>query len=363
MPTSSFARLAALLAVAGLVACADETPPPVAPPPPPPPADTTPPPPADTTPPPPPAPPKPPLAQLELQTFQGVIDAINKHDPQAAAAFYTTDAVVKVAGAPDHTGRDAIAKAFADSAGRVPDLKISPIRIMQKGNVLISIDATSGTDSGTGFYGNKPTGRTLGHEGVVVLWFNDDGNIKEEHLYSDASRSQLDPKAKPGSFRPPPAMPAAAPEIVASSGGPDEDKLLAFGQDYYAAFDAHDVAKLLAPITDDTSMVDVTMPGEMKGTKPLKAFLQAYFKALPDVKQLPLTNQWAIGDTLISEGVTQGTLKGAMGPIKPTGKPVAIHFIDIGQVKDGKMVRFWTFSNSNEFLTQAGVIKPPAAKK
>ena len=363
MSTSSFTCLAALLAVAGLVACADDTPPPVAPPPPPAPADTTPPPPADTTPPPPPAPPKLPLAQLELQTFEAVIDALNKHDPQAAAAGYTTDAVIKVPGAADRNGRDGIVTGFTDSFGRVPDFKIGTIRIMQKGSVLIAINATGGTDSGTGFYGNKATGKAIGHEGVAVLWFNDDGLIKEEHLYADNARSQLDPKAKPGSFRPPPAMPSAAPEIIASSGTPDEDKVLAFGQDYYAAFDAHDVTKLLAPITEDTSLVDVTMPGEMKGTKPLKAFLQGYFKALPDVKQLPLTNQWAIGDTLISEGVTQGTLKGAMGPIKPTGKPVAFHFIDIGQVKDGKMVRFWTFSNSNEFLTQAGVIKPPAAKK
>jgi predicted ester cyclase len=362
MSSTSIARLAALLAVTGLVACGGEAEPPVAPPPPPP-ADSTPPPPADTTPPPPPAPPKLPLAQLEINTLQAMADAQNKHDAQAYGALLTDDVVRKFAGAPDLVGRDAVVQNRATFYARLPDSKYAFIRIMQKGNVAVVISATNATDSGTGFEGNKPTGRALGHENATVYFFNDDGLIKEQHAYIDSFRNQLDPKAKPGSFRPPPAMPGVAPEIIASSGGPDEDKLLAFGQDYYAAFDAHDLTKLLAPITDDTSLVDATMPGEMKGAKPLKAFLQGYFKALPDVKQLPLTNQWAIGDTLISEGVTQGTLKGAMGPIKPTGKPVAFHFIDIAQVKDGKIVRLWTFSNSNEFLTQAGVIKPPAAKK
>jgi ketosteroid isomerase-like protein len=100
------------------------------------------------------------------------------------------------------------------------------------------------------------------------------------------------------------------------------------------------------------------MSPDIRGTKAFKAMVGAYLKALPDFHQ-PLTGQWAIGDTLITEGTTEGTLKGALGPIRPTGKPISVHFLDLVQFKDGKFVRGVTYSNSVELLTQAGVIKPP----
>jgi ketosteroid isomerase-like protein len=151
--------------------------------------------------------------------------------------------------------------------------------------------------------------------------------------------------------------------MVSSSGSPDEDKLLAWGKTFYATLDTHEMADFMAFFTDDTVYVDYASPGEIKGRKAMGALTEMYLKALPDLHQTPLANQWALGDLVISEVVTQGTLKGALGPLRPTGKPVAIHFLDILQVKDGKIVMCQSYSNSLEFLTQAGVIKPPEAKK
>jgi len=354
-----------VIAFASLAACAEEAPPPAPPPPPPPPVEPPPPAPVDTTPPPAPEPPKPTLAELEIATVKGIADALNNHDPQAYASHFTTDAVRKIPSHADLVGRDAIAKTIGELLGRQPDYKFGVERIFQKGNFAAVQWANTGTDTGTGMMGKKASGRPVGTEGAALLWFAADGLIKEQHIYSDGATvmSQTDPKAKAGSFRPPPSVPSGPPEIVSSAGTPDEDKLLEFGKGYYAAFDAHKVADIVAPMTDDSITIDFTMPGEIKGPKAGKAFIEGYFKSIPDVHQLPLANQVAIGDTLISEGVMEGTFKRAMGPIRPTGKPLAIHFVDFGRFKDGKIVTFGTYTNGVEFLKQAGVIKEPKEKK
>jgi len=358
LKAATAARIVALsLAVASLNACADETPPPQPPPPPPPVAIAPPPPPADTTPPPPPAPPKPSLAELELAALKGWLAALTARDPQAYAALFTTDAVRKVPPTPDASGREAIAKAIGDLFAREPDCKFAASRVYQKGNVAVVTWVRTATDSGTGHADGKPSGRPIGVDGAVVFWFTDDGLIKEQHIYSDAAtvRAQTDPKAKAGTFRAPAVLPSSM-DVVASSGSPDEDRLLAFGKAYYATLDGHNVKDIMAPVTDDSVMVDFTMPDEIKGTKAFKAMVGTYLKALPDLHQ-PLANQWAIGDTLITEGTTEGTLKGALGPIRPTGKPVSVHFLDVVRFKDGKFVRGATYSNGVELLMQVGMIK------
>jgi hypothetical protein len=186
--------------------------------------------------------------------------------------------------------------------------------------------------------------------------------VKEEHDYQDlgVTKAQLDPKAKAGTFRAVPSVSNAMAATV-STGGPDEDALLALGNKMYTTFDTLKLNDILAYVSDDTSMTDFTMPAPIKGTKGMKAWFGTILKAFPDVHQMPLTNQWAIGTYLVTEGVMQGTQKGALGPIPATKKPIAMHFLDIVPMNNGKMGAGETYSNSVELLTQLGVIKPADA--
>lgn len=356
-PTTAIRAAALSLFVATLGACADETPPPQ--PPPPPPVAAAPPPaprPAETAPPPPPEPPKPSLAELEITAVKNLIAALNAHDPQAYLALFTPDAVRRVLDG-RVVDRDGIAKIVAGIFVHQPDYKIAVSRVLQKGNVVVLTAAYTGTDSGAGSEGEKPSGRPVGLDLAMVLFFTDDGRIKEQHNYMDPATldAQRNPKAKAGTFRAPPTLPASM-EVVTSTGSPDEDKLAAFGKAYYAALDAHKMDEILAPFADDSVLVDFSMPGEIKGRKALQTMATKYMKALPDFHQ-PITNQWAIGDTVITEGTTEGTLKGALGPVRPTGKPISLHFLDVLQFKDGKLVRGATYANGNELLAQAGLLK------
>ena len=168
-----------------LAACGGETPPPEAPPPPPPPpVDTTAatPPPADTTPPPPP--PKPALADVIPQTLKGIGDAFNAHDAQKMAGFYTDDAAVYDYGSGETHSRGDMSTGLAMLFTAFPDAKSAANRVWIKGNVVVSELTWTGTMTGDmGPF--KATGKPVGSMRVHIMWFTDDGLVKEMHEYGD----------------------------------------------------------------------------------------------------------------------------------------------------------------------------------
>jgi predicted ester cyclase len=345
-----------------MVACGEDTPAPQAPPPPPPPPPATaeatpPPPPSDTTPPP---APKPSLTDMETASIKAVTDALNAHDPQKYASVFAPDGVVKQGGVPDITGREAIAADIKNLFAAFPDLKFAFSRALWKGNMGVSTWDWTGTDTG-GFMGAKPTNRPVGLSGATVAIYNDDGLIKELHIYDDQATllQQLDPKAKKGTFRAPPTLATQIETVTA--GGPDEDANVAASKPVYQGVDDHKPAVVCGPTTNDTTLDDYGAPASIKGTKGCVAYLTGLFKVFPDVHQLPLASQVAIGPYVVSEGVMNATHKGAMGPFKATNKPVALHFIDIGQFGGGKYTHFYTWTNGVEFMQQIGALKAPGA--
>ena len=294
-------------------------------------------------------------------SIKNVTDALNGHDPAKYAAVFAPDGVVKQGGQPDISGRDTIAADIKNLFTAFPDLKFAFSRAMWKGNMGVSTWDWNGTDTG-GFMGAKPTNRPVGVSGATVAIYNDDGLIKELHIYDDQANvmQQLDPKAKKGSFRAPPTL-ATQIETV-SAGGPDEDKNLAAGKAMYQMLDDHKVKDLCAAMaSNDAAIDDYSMPVGFKGSKGCSDYINGFVKAMPDFHSQPLANQVAIGPYLVSEGTVQGTNKGPLGPIKATGKPVNLHFIDIVQLKDGKVTHISSYANGFELLTQLGVIKAPAA--
>ena len=66
---------------------------------------------------------------------------------------------------------------------------------------------------------------------------------------------------------------------------------------------------------------------------------------------------------VVAKFTFSGTMKGALGPLKATNKPLTIHGLDVDEFKDGKMLKGTTYSNGIELLAAVGALpKPPAAK-
>jgi hypothetical protein len=366
MNGSSGSRLLRLLPSALLLAgvgCGGEAPPPAAAPAPPPPAPTA----SETaapadTPPPPPA--KPSLMQLIPQTMKGIADAFNAHDAKKVASFYTPDALISSYGEPDSRGQDEIARGMDTFVFQVfGDAKEAPVRAWNKDNLVIVETAWAGTMTGD-FMGMKASKKPVGQVRLAVLWFNDDGLVKEAHEYGDDAglMAQMQGKKNAPAV---PAVPSNMPEIHIAKGTPDEDKLVEFAKAMDPLFSKDDPKALAAGLADDADYwTNISGGPAVRGKKDLTKDLEGFLKAFPDQKWATV-NAWGIDGFAIVEHAMSGTQKGALGALRASNKEVKDwHWIDIVQPSaDGKVQHGWGYANLLEVMQQTGAIKPPPTDK
>lgn len=343
--------LVSLLVIAQ-AACGEEPKPVV---PTPPPVDTTPPPP--TTPPAPvePAPaPKPPLADLQKAALMTALEGLNGHDPKKFASVYADDAVISVAGLNEVNGRAAIEQNMTEWFEVFSKAKLGFSRVWVKGDTMVLEWVINGTHHGE-LFGVKGTEQPIGHYGLSIVKFNQDGKVASEHRYGELGTvmTQVGGKAKP---RPIPEIPKA-PETIVAKG--DEDKNLAVAKGALTALENKKDADFTAALTDDIEHDGMFHLETTKGKAEAAKFFKSFTTAFPDAK-FEITNGMAIGDYVIAESVLKATHKGQLGTIAPTKKPVAIHLADIFKIKDGKVARVWTYQNSLEMQHQLGLFSVTA---
>jgi steroid delta-isomerase-like uncharacterized protein len=350
--TSALFVLATTLAAA---ACGGEEQ--QAPPPQPPPAVAsveTPPPPATTSTPEPP--PKPPITDREKAAMQTAMSALNAHDAKAFSAVYADDAVISVAGLNDVTGRDAIAANIQDWFDTFGDVKVGFNRVWMTGADVVLLEwVINGTYSG-GLFGVKATNTPIGHTGLSVLWFDGDGHVKAEHRYGDLGTVMTQVGATKQAARPIPPLPAA-PQVAAASGSSNETTNLATAKALYASIEQKAGNDFLGMLADDIEYDGIIHLATVKGKAEGKKFFQTVTGAFPDLK-FAIANSWSIGDDAIVEYVMTGTQNGPLGTLATSKRPIRVHAVDVLHMKDGKISRAATYSNSLEMMSELGLFQP-----
>ena len=77
------------------------------------------------------------------------------------------------------------------------------------------------------------------------------------------------------------------------------------------------------------------------------------------LSQTPL-NAWGVGPFVIEEYSITGVHSGKLYNAPPSGHALRLHFVDIDEVREGKVVRTWTYGNSLELYAETGAV-PHAA--
>ncbi|HEY1690977.1 MAG TPA: ester cyclase [Polyangiaceae bacterium] len=311
----------------------------------------------------PPAPvePKATPAEAIAKTMKADVAAWNAHDAAAVAACYEPQGKLVISGMPEFRDRQAVMAEAKANFTAFPDFKVAVTHSYVHGNTVAIEWVVTGKNDGPDM-GQPATGRTMGILGASVSTFDDDGLIKEEHRYFDLPtlRSQLDAKAKAGTFRPPVALPTAATEEHVSKGTPDEAKTLDVAKAFYAAWGANKPADFAAFLTDATLMEDAGDPKAKNGVKPAVDTLGSMFKAFPDTTMSePVL--FATGDVVVAVVDVAGTNKGPLMGMKPTNKHVESRFLDVTVWKDGKLAHEMSYANSADMLVQLGVMPPIGA--
>ena len=99
-------------------------------------------------------------------------------------------------------------------------------------------------------------------------------------------------------------------------------------------------------------------PGTPPGVESSRQFFIEEFAAFPDLHGT-MTQVFAEGDKVASLVEVEGTHKGSLMGIPPTGKHVKWTVISLDRIADGKIAEHWSEMDTMGLMQQLGVVPPP----
>jgi ketosteroid isomerase-like protein len=250
------------------------------------------------------------------------------------------------------TDRPGTLKALEDLLGAFTDRKLAPIRVWQVDPVVVLEWAMTGVQSGE-WMGVKATQKPVTIHGLTVLFFDHNGLIADTHCYFDVGvvLAQLGAAPVKSIEVPTPLTPPGNVTPIVAQGNADEAKNVKLVTDSWDDLEARKEAGYLAPIADDIEVFRLDRAASERG----KAARRAYFKwvttGISSLQQTP-SGKWGMGPYVIEEYTLEGNHAGRLTDVAPSGHALRLHYVDVDEMKDGKIVRTWTFGNSLELLAQ-----------
>ena len=127
-------------------------------------------------------------------------------------------------------------------------------------------------------------------------------------------------------------------------------------------FNAHDLDGFAAVLADD---VVFTAPGGIHGAgrDACVGVYAGWMEAFPDA-HVDVASVHFAGDVAVEEGTFAGTHDGVLhtpaGDVPPTGRPVAIDYVQVLRFRDGDHVSFNLVFDRLMMLEQLGLVPTPA---
>ncbi|MEA1871996.1 MAG: ketosteroid isomerase-related protein [Chloroflexota bacterium] len=128
--------------------------------------------------------------------------------------------------------------------------------------------------------------------------------------------------------------------------------------DFNAAWNSHDVEKIVTFFTDDGVHEDMATGAVYRGKEELKAFISSTFIFFPDWKA-EVKSRFGAGDWSAREWIMSGTHGGDLPGLPATGKKFSVRGASITKLHEGRIRRNTDYWNLASFLQQIGVM--PAA--
>lgn len=316
------------------------------------------------TPPPPPTPSKADTQQKLVDRYLECQRAGNAKEAANLAACYTDTAELAVSDSPEKSvGGEKIAAAEKDAWTGFPDLAYRSPVILVNGEHMAVVLHAFGMNTGK-FMGGKPTGRTVGVNGMRLIDWSGDKIVKETDVYDPtALMSQLG-KVKGIPARKAENPPQGEPKVVLATDSKEENDNVAVVKTFCDGYNKHDASVLTGTLADDVEWSDQTSPADIKGKAGVEKEVTAILKAFPDISAT--CEAWGAGPFVVSYTAWTATNKTAwpeVGIKKATNKQVNVHDAELFLLDGGKIKNYWRFSNGMAMAIQLGLMKPPAAPK
>lgn len=131
---------------------------------------------------------------------------------------------------------------------------------------------------------------------------------------------------------------------------------LELSRDAWNALNAHDIDRFIQYFTEDVEYQSAALPHPIRGRGALGETMRAYIRGFPDLR-FTIEQMLQSGEYVITRWKSTGTHKGEFMGIPPTGRAGGeIHGCNVGEIKDGKVTRLWSYWDSASLLRQLGVL-------
>jgi len=134
--------------------------------------------------------------------------------------------------------------------------------------------------------------------------------------------------------------------------GAAEDQLVA---EYRAAWNAHDVDKVMAFFTDDCECEDAIMREVVRGKPELRAYLAEWLSVFPDIS-FDVKDQYLSPTGGGAEFTFSGTHTNAVMGLPATNKQFTVRGASILELHEGKIRREQDYWDAASFMTQIGLM-------
>jgi len=141
-----------------------------------------------------------------------------------------------------------------------------------------------------------------------------------------------------------------------------EDRVLPaeFAKRFMDVWNAHDIDRLMALLTDDIVWIDPTMPAPLEGAGAVRDFLHNGLRAFPDLHftEADRPHVTADEDNVAKAWVMEGTMLGDLDPpgFAPTGRRMRVEGVDLWLMREGKIAVYRTFYDVTHIARQLGIM-------
>jgi predicted ester cyclase len=282
--------------------------------------------------------------------------ALVDNDNKALSALLDPDVDFSFPGMVSVTDRPGTLQAIGELFSPFASRKLVATRVWQIGEAAVVEWTLTGTQSGS-FMGVGPTQKPVSFGGISLIWFNLNGLINEVHLYYDcgAVLAELGSPQNPSIQAGPVPASSSTPVLTVAGGTPEEKANVAIVNASWDALEAKSEAGYLAPIADEVEVTRLDRATPERGKEERRKYFRWVVSGVSSLSQTPL-NAWGAGNFVIEEYTITGVHSGKLTPTPPSGHALRLHYVDIDEMQNGKIVRTWTYGNSLELYAEAGVI-------
>jgi len=138
---------------------------------------------------------------------------------------------------------------------------------------------------------------------------------------------------------------------------PDENKTVVrrFLEEVFTGGNLELADEIFAP---NYVLHDPSVPQGARGPEGMKQYVAMYRSAYPDTR-FTVEDQIAEGDRVVTRWAANGTQRGELMGIPPTGMPVTISGIEVDRIGDGRIEESWVIYDALGMMQQLGVIPVP----